>query len=310
MKTFRIIIGAILAVALTAGVAGAQANAHDLTIRLEKWFHQDGDKIHDLRLHTVVRGGFDGTVVQEREVKRGDTVVSHNSFVFSRNGGGDVFFHGDLDGVVYEDPIVWVDAPLTVGKAWSDAAPLDPTGLIPGTVHYVFAVLEEAEIACPQGTFLCQRVYVATIRPDGTTSNCNYWYNASCGLIRCEMDDVGAFTLQKAQFIDGPEVPDVEIRDEATESDVSGLLSSPNPTAAGARIRFDLARSADVTVEIYDVAGRLVRTLVSGETRTAGPAAVAWDGRDGSGRTAAAGVYIARVRTARSVTDARLVLVR
>ena len=310
MKRIRIVVLAVLAVVLTAGVAGAAANSADLTPRLEKWFHSDHAKIQPLRMHTVITGKLDGALIQQREIWSGTSLVSRRSLLFSRDELGDVFYHGDLDGAIYPDPVLWVSAPLTVGKTWSDSAPLDPTGINPGTVHYVFAVLEEAEITCPAGTFTCQRVYVATIQPDGTTSNCNYWYNPTCGLIRCEMDGVGRFALQKSQFIDGPDVPDVDIDDPLAENDVLGLNFSPNPARANTMIRFDLARNAPVTVEVYDISGRLVRRLVRAEYRTAGPAGVSWDGRDETGRPAASGTYIARVRAGNSVTNARVVLVR
>jgi len=309
MNPLRILILAVLAVLLTAGVAGAAANSSDLIPRLEKFFDADGAKCEGWQLHTVVENGFNGKVIQRREIRDGDTIVSRNALVFSRTPQGDVLYYGDLYGAVYADPVVWVDEPLTVGKTWSDSTPLDPTGLNPGTIHYVFAVLEEAEITCLAGTFMCQRVYVATIRPDGTTQNCNYWYSPQCGLIRCEMDGVGRFVLHKAIPPDG-DIPDVEIHDPLADEALSGLNLSPNPARPGTGIRFELKRNVPVTVEVYDVSGRLVRRLVSSEVRSAGPAEIRWDGRDESGRNAASGLYIARVRAGDSVASARMVLVR
>ena len=43
---------------------------------------------------------------------------------------------------------------------------------------------------------------------------------------------------------------------------------------------------------MYDVNGRLVRTLVDNELRSAGTHAVSWNGRDASGNTVASGNYI------------------
>jgi hypothetical protein len=308
MNPLRIIILAVLVVLLTAGVAGAAANSCDLCPRLEKFFDADGAKCEGLTLHTVVEPGFNGTVIQRREVRDGATIVSRNALVFSRTPQGDVLYYGDLYSAVHVDPVVWVDEPLTVGKTWSDSTPLDPTGMNPGTVHYVFAVLEEAEITCPAGTFMCQRVFVATIRPDGTTQDCNYWYSSQCGLIRCEMDGVGTFVLHKAILPD--DLPDVEIHDPPANEAVTGLSLSPNPARPTTGIRFDLQRNLPVTVEVYDVSGRLVRRLASGEVRDAGPAVIRWDGRDETGREAASGLYIARVRAGGTVANARMVLVR
>ncbi len=69
----------------------------------------------------------------------------------------------------------------------------------------------------------------------------------------------------------------------------------PNPTAAGGIIRLDLPRRQQVEVSVADVTGRMIRRLASG-SRDAGTHAIAWDGRDDSGRLTAGGVYFVRAR--------------
>ena len=70
---------------------------------------------------------------------------------------------------------------------------------------------------------------------------------------------------------------------------------APNPAAKGrATVRFSLARAADVSLNVYDVAGRRVRALEN-EWRPAGERAISWDGRDDSGRSVANGVYLVRL---------------
>jgi hypothetical protein len=68
----------------------------------------------------------------------------------------------------------------------------------------------------------------------------------------------------------------------------------PNPFAESTEIRFSLAESREVTLTIYDVSGRLVRTLVQ-ENRPAGAHAVRWDGRSSQGEQVPAGVYFMRL---------------
>jgi hypothetical protein len=53
-----------------------------------------------------------------------------------------------------------------------------------------------------------------------------------------------------------------------------------------------------------------VRTLIRGETRSAGPHEVAWDGRDDGGREAAAGVYFVRVGAGGSSATGRMILLK
>jgi hypothetical protein len=69
----------------------------------------------------------------------------------------------------------------------------------------------------------------------------------------------------------------------------------PNPFVDEAWIGFDLRRDSDRTaVEIFDVQGRLVRTLRSGRL-TAGSHRISWDGRTTERMEAAPGVYFVRV---------------
>jgi hypothetical protein len=73
-----------------------------------------------------------------------------------------------------------------------------------------------------------------------------------------------------------------------------------NPMAAGgmATVSFSLARADRVEAKVYDVAGRLVRTLADREFE-AGPRKLTWDGTDDHGRQLARGVYFTAVRYVR-----------
>ncbi len=71
--------------------------------------------------------------------------------------------------------------------------------------------------------------------------------------------------------------------------------SLPNPTTRGTRIRFDLAVRGRVALEIYEVSGRRIRTLVDKDL-AAGRHEIDWDGADAHGRRASAGVYFYRLK--------------
>jgi flagellar hook assembly protein FlgD len=58
---------------------------------------------------------------------------------------------------------------------------------------------------------------------------------------------------------------------------------------------------------IFDLAGRLVATLVDG-TLDAGTHSAVWDARDGNGRSQASGVYIARLQAGDRSLSSQLVL--
>lgn len=81
---------------------------------------------------------------------------------------------------------------------------------------------------------------------------------------------------------------------------------SPNPSAGETWLAFALPAGGHVTVAIYDLAGRRVRTLAD-RAMAAGPARERWDGRDDRGRQVTAGVYLARITSGDASATRRLV---
>ncbi len=76
----------------------------------------------------------------------------------------------------------------------------------------------------------------------------------------------------------------------------------PNPADESLTIHYELTQNATVKLHIYDVAGRLVETLVSGE-QTAGRHSVNWDSS-----TSATGVYLIRLETSGEAITKRAVI--
>jgi uncharacterized Ntn-hydrolase superfamily protein len=67
----------------------------------------------------------------------------------------------------------------------------------------------------------------------------------------------------------------------------------PNPFNPSTEIGFEMARTGQATIEIVDITGRRIVTLVDGE-RAAGAHRVTWRGTDASGRSLPSGVYFYR----------------
>jgi spore coat protein A len=78
----------------------------------------------------------------------------------------------------------------------------------------------------------------------------------------------------------------------------SYLLSpvSPNPFNPSTVISFELPEQVEVSIRIYDVAGRRVRTLID-EVRGVGRHRVAWNGNNEAGIEVASGVYFVEMKT-------------
>jgi hypothetical protein len=84
---------------------------------------------------------------------------------------------------------------------------------------------------------------------------------------------------------------------------------SPNPFQQMTTIRYELRSSSPVALEVFDVAGRLVRELHRG-VQSAGSHVAVWDATNRSGAPAAAGVYLVRLRADGTLTTRRVALVR
>jgi hypothetical protein len=83
----------------------------------------------------------------------------------------------------------------------------------------------------------------------------------------------------------------------------------PNPFNPTTTITFNLPHSGATSLVVYDVRGRLVRTLIDGVLQ-AGPQNLEWDGRNNSGQRVASGVYLYRLTFGNNVQQKKMVLLK
>ncbi|HWO57107.1 MAG TPA: T9SS type A sorting domain-containing protein [bacterium] len=83
----------------------------------------------------------------------------------------------------------------------------------------------------------------------------------------------------------------------------------PNPFNAGTVIRFKLPTDGDVKIDVYNILGRKVRTLVN-EFRVAGTHQTDWDGRSDDGTVVATGVYFYRIQAGDFTSTRKMVLMK
>jgi len=92
----------------------------------------------------------------------------------------------------------------------------------------------------------------------------------------------------------GSDVKD-ETSGRAKPSEFALSQNYPNPFNQTTKIEFTLAKSGFVSLSIYDLLGRKVRTLAS-EHLPSGYKSVLWDGRNDSGEDVASGIYFYRIK--------------
>ena len=83
----------------------------------------------------------------------------------------------------------------------------------------------------------------------------------------------------------------------------------PNPFNPVTTIDFDVAAPVYASIRVYDVAGRLIRTLWDQSTAE-GYYSVKWDGVNNNGSPVASGVYFYQLRAGSFVSTRKLVLLK
>jgi hypothetical protein len=86
-------------------------------------------------------------------------------------------------------------------------------------------------------------------------------------------------------------------------------LSRPNPATAGSEIAFSLAKESRVSLRVFDVSGREVRTIVDGDL-AAGSHTARWDGKNADGVAVGSGVYVYRLETPGEQAERKLTVMR
>jgi hypothetical protein len=119
--------------------------------------------------------------------------------------------------------------------------------------------------------------------------------------IRFHLDTDGSITRE------GWYVDEIRVFDQSGVKEFSSLMTSgvttffgvyPNPFKHHSEISYQLARAARVSLSVYDVSGRLVKSLSAGdEMKDPGYYTLSWDSRDDQDRKVPAGVYFVRFIT-------------
>ena len=130
------------------------------------------------------------------------------------------------------------------------------------------------------------------------------------------------FISDSAQAFTGILIDDVEIHvyktsttpvtDKSSAPPTEFYLAQnyPNPFNPGTTLEWSMSRSEQVRLDVYDLLGRKVKTLVDAR-REAGKNRVFWDGTDDNAQAAAAGVYFCRIVTgSRQSRVVKMILLR
>ncbi len=84
----------------------------------------------------------------------------------------------------------------------------------------------------------------------------------------------------------------------------------PNPFNPTTNIVYQLKEKSTVTLEIYDILGRKVASLINNEIQNAGQHSLIWNGRNVEGNKVASGVYIYRIKANNFIDSKKMILLK
>lgn len=153
----------------------------------------------------------------------------------------------------------------------------------------------------------------------GATDSCLYAFGTGFKYTYKEdyfYADVGFNELIATSFYSGEVVAADTISFTVTQSGISlepsrlfSLSATPNPFQSSAAITFELNESGVVSLQVFDLAGRTITSLID-HHMAAGTHSVQWDGFSQNGKEVSAGLYLCRIESGRVIETTGLCILR
>ncbi|MBN2172349.1 MAG: VCBS repeat-containing protein [Candidatus Krumholzibacteriota bacterium] len=206
--------------------------------------------------------------------------ISSNIMILGWTPAGDGLFIGGIPGSV----TVGLPVPL----AWSDAIPLAS----------MLAWVMDEEPA---------RFYIGPHDPSSVDPPAPCWVAAADPMTMIPMAISSGSQFEPVFVVNQGSVG---VDDPEPAARFALLQNHPNPFNPTTTIAYTLAAPSPARLSIYDLQGRLVRTLRDEALQPAGYHELVWNGRDDAGEAVPSGVYIYRLDTGSDQAAGRMVLLK
>ncbi len=148
---------------------------------------------------------------------------------------------------------------------------------------------------------------------DWTEANFNLGAYEGTAQLRFRFGSDGAVTAE-GWFVDDVMVDGFVVDFSAVEQRPEALRvllrsADPNPFAGRTTLRYALPSASDVSLQVFDLGGRLVRTLVHA-AQPAGSYVIDWDGRDDASRPLPSGVYLTQLKAGAAAATHKVIITR
>lgn len=248
------------------------------------------------------KGGFYGVSALATEDIDGDNKID---LVVARDDGSDggacsILRNTSSRGAIsFSDQIKYLPLPYPNSVSVSDLTGDEKPDIIVGNRVYQFTILENK---CSPGTISFSPAIPGTI----ILGHSNVSIHCDNTLFVSDLyGDGGKDIVSKGNgeilVLQTSNNPFTYIKNEIYEQPTAYLLGQnyPNPFNPETRINFQLPNPGKITIKIYDILGREVKTLVD-DFYAAGQYTISWDGSNELGNSVASGVYFYRLQVSTS----------
>jgi hypothetical protein len=101
----------------------------------------------------------------------------------------------------------------------------------------------------------------------------------------------------------------VELIDDVTPQSYALEQNYPNPFNPTTNIKYTIPREGNVKIEVYDITGKLVNTLVN-QSMNSGSYNVTWDGKNTLGQNVVSGIYLYRIQANDFVAVKKMIMLK
>ena len=223
-------------------------------------------------------------------VRRLETIVNGNDafdFTINKDNGG---IPGDKIAGPYR---VKDESPVTVATVIKNVPGTDPPEITQGDFWVLINWLQQTPGAPGIGG-----------DSDQPIDNRSMYYLSSSGWVAIPNVDI----MVTAYVTDQP----VSIKSEDNENiplTFEMKQNYPNPFNPNTVITYQIPQNEMVTLEVFNVLGQRVRTLVN-EIKDAGQYEITWDGKNNSGNQLSSGIYLYRINAGNFVKVMKMILLR
>jgi len=102
---------------------------------------------------------------------------------------------------------------------------------------------------------------------------------------------------------------DIQLIDDTNPQSYSLEQNYPNPFNPTTNIKYTVAKEGNVKIEVYDITGKLVTTLVN-QSMSSGTYNVTWNGQNTSGQNVVSGIYLYRIQSNDFVAIKKMILLK